>query len=481
MFSNWEPMGEDRQAAVAGWEALGSQVMASAARIAAATCSMLGALAAFDAAAGWDRADYRSPADWMCWHLGMDRRCAREHLVVARRLGSLALIRECFSRGELSFSQVAALVSVATPQTQARLVELARGCTGSQLAGVMASYRRALAAQVLAEANDAHARRQARWWFDEDGMFCMAARLGAEEGKVIQAALEAAVASLKETAVAGPEAGAGPVANGSLAPERVPGVVAQDWGARRADALVAIAESSLAAGLGARPGADRRQVVLHVSADALSGSGSGVDEGEHCEIEQGPAVPVESARRIACDAALVTLVEDAQGNPLSLGRKTRAISPALRRALVARDNGCTFPGCAEQRFVEAHHITHWAAGGETSLNNLSTLCWFHHRLVHEGGYRVQRQDAGVVFIRPNGAVVPTTRVVPGPFDGTLEVEVDPGATFTRWDGSRADHNEIINIYAQWDSRLFNKPRAKPPDPEPEPPPGEVPPREPPRA
>src|SRR5690606_40837305 len=105
-----------------------------------------------------------------------------------------------------------------------------------------------------------------------------------------------------------------------------------------------------------------------------------------------------------CDAALVGLIEDKSGEPLALGRKTRAVSASLRRALRARDGGCRFPGCGRTRFVHFHHIVHWANGGETKLSNLLTLCSFHHHLVHEGGFSAERAENGdLAFFAPDGS------------------------------------------------------------------------------
>ncbi len=99
-----------------------------------------------------------------------------------------------------------------------------------------------------------------------------------------------------------------------------------------------------------------------------------------------------------------------------MGRKTRSVPPALRRALRARDGGCRFPGCGNHRFTDAHHIEHWADGGETSLTNLIQLCRRHHRLLHEGGFLLELEaDASPVFRRPDGhriAAVPVLRAVP---------------------------------------------------------------------
>lgn len=94
------------------------------------------------------------------------------------------------------------------------------------------------------------------------------------------------------------------------------------------------------------------------------------------------------------------------GRPLTVGRKTRTVPPALRRALRSRDRCCRFPGCTQSRFVDAHHIHHWAHGGETKLANLVLLCRHHHRLLHEGGFAVERTPAGGLrFRRPDGRAI----------------------------------------------------------------------------
>jgi len=87
---------------------------------------------------------------------------------------------------------------------------------------------------------------------------------------------------------------------------------------------------------------------------------------------------------------------------LNVGRRTRSISPALRRALEVRDGGCRFPGCGS-RYCDAHHVRHWADGGETSLTNCLLLCRYHHRLVHEEGWTVEWWGPGrPAFRSPRG-------------------------------------------------------------------------------
>ncbi len=167
---------------------------------------------------------------------------------------------------------------------------------------------------------------------------------------------------------------------------------------KRADALAVIFESFLAHGAEAMSGGERHQVVVHVSAETLKAGG-----GDRCEIEDGPAIAAETARRLACDASVVAIVENEKGEPLSVGRKTRSIPPAIQRALNSRDQGCRFPGCTHKKYTDAHHIKHWAKGGETKMSNLVTLCRFHHRKVHEGQVIVQVLDDGAIrFVQPDG-------------------------------------------------------------------------------
>ena len=147
--------------------------------------------------------------------------------------------------------------------------------------------------------------------------------------------------------------------------------------------------------------AERYQVLLHVDADTLS---EDTEPGES-ELEDGTRVSSETSRRVACDSGVVRIAHapsGTRGEVVGAGRRTRTVSPSLRRALEARDRGCRFPGCG-LRFTDAHHVKHWANGGETTLRNLVLLCRKHHRAVHEGGVSVWLDTEGqVVFFTPRG-------------------------------------------------------------------------------
>ena len=168
-------------------------------------------------------------------------------------------------------------------------------------------------------------------------------------------------------------------------------------GACRADALAEMAHS----------GSPRTQVVVHVDEAALVCTATDANEraGETCGLEDGPAIPSESARRLACDGLLV-VARHAEDGAVDYGRTRRVVPAPLRTVLERRDRHCPFPGCDRRHDRHAHHVRHWSHGGETSAENLVLLCRFHHRLVHEGGFTVRRVRTGFEFRRPDGRPVP---------------------------------------------------------------------------
>ena len=237
----------------------------------------------------------------------------------------------------------------------------------------------------------------------------------------------------------------------------------QSYSARRADALVLMAESLLSNGAGSRPGGERNNIVVHVDAEVLADP----DAAGRSELENGPGLAGESARRLACDGSIVRLVENGAGMPLDIGRKTRSIPPAIQRALRARDRGCRFPGCTARHFVEGHHVEHWAQGGETSLRNLVQLCHFHHRLVHEGEYGVRVSGhQQFTFTRPDGRVI---EAVPKNSaesfrDADIEtlnrehgLDIDAGTCVFPGSGARMDHALAVEGLLQCDGALHLDP------------------------
>ncbi|MBJ7332677.1 MAG: DUF222 domain-containing protein, partial [Solirubrobacteraceae bacterium] len=364
-------------------EALGDQIAELAADIEAAMCRWLGLVAEFDRREGWALEGCSSCAAWVSWRCAVGPQAAREHVRVARRLTDLPLVREAFSRGELSYSKVRALTRVEDVEREDELVKLARNATAAQLERIVRSYRSA--AQVETDAARVLEERFLSMEWDEDGALRVRGRLPADQRALLMKAIEIAAEQLyaAETSAETPTPAA----------------------ARRADALAVVADHALAEHEHGRSGGDRTQIVVHIDADTLAETDCSNDHATgRRELDSGPAIPRATARRLACDASTVQITER-DGQPLAVGRKTRSIPPALRRALRTRDAGCRFPGCTHHRFVDAHHIQHWADGGRTDLNNLVHLCTHHHRLLHEGGFTVRTTASGFEFRRPDGQLL----------------------------------------------------------------------------
>lgn len=383
-------------------EEIGDQIATLAAHIHAATHRFLTLIARFDRLQGWVAGGHRTCAHWLAYRTGLDLGTAREHVRVARALEDLPRTGAAMARGALSFSQVRALSRVAEPSNEEDLLELAEGCTTAQLERLVRAWKKGSREDEAAWERERHLSRTFSVFPDDDGMYAVRGRLDPEVGALLMRALEAAGDALFR--------------RDPTPMERLDSY--REAARRRADAIGLLAERALAAGFragedgdaGGAPisgtRAERYQVVLHVEAATLSADGGP----GRSELEDGTRVSAETSRRLSCDASVVRIEHDSGGSPvepgriLNVGRRTRTIPAALRRALDARDRGCRFPGC-HSRFTDGHHIVHWADGGETSLANSVLLCEFHHRLVHEGGWAVAWNRRGETAFRdPRGTL-----------------------------------------------------------------------------
>jgi hypothetical protein len=260
-------------------------------------------------------------------------------------------------------------------------------------------------------------RRSLTFWRDEGrGTLRITVEVPIEEGELIVRALDCAVAGGEVTT--------------DIDPDAVAELKGTTWRAQQADALVAVVKSYLDGGSGGEGGAtaDHYQVVVHADAKSLTG---GVGRSD---------LPIATVQRLLCDCDLVTVTEDAKGKPLDVGRKRRTVSTPLKRALHARDRHCTFPGCHRKRYLDAHHLEHWLHGGETKPDNLTLLCTYHHRLLHEGGFRIVKAEGGTLrFVRADGRTIPRNGyrledfvdddvggLVDGELNGWADGEVDAG-------------------------------------------------------
>jgi hypothetical protein len=454
-------------------ERLEAQICELAGHLTAATCRFLILLADFDARRGWASWDMNSCASWLSWKCQMSSGAAREHVRVARALRDLPVIRAEFAAARLSYAKVRALTRIATPGNEKGLAEMAGPMTGNQLERFARAHRQVTAADDAG----ARIRRRLTWRFEDDGSLAGTFRLPPLAGAVLLKALRAAAGDLEhphgvedgDSAVSAetPAAGERQAANGGEQPTVTSSSLA--------DALLVIAEAFLAGQVAAADNPDVYQVIVHVGTDVLAqGDPVGGTDGQlgetpagvsaetpadsrpvpghladpaRCHVEDGPAIGVSTAQMLACTATLSWMRHDHDGTLLDVGRRRRRPTAALRRAARERDHcRCRFPGC-ESRRVDLHHIQHWINGGRTSLNNLISLCPYHHRLVHERGHLIASAAGGAfAFYHPDGAVIPSSPALPdtdGPIDQCHDADITPDTIIPAWYGERLDLDYAI--------------------------------------
>ena len=420
-------------------EDLSREIADLAAHMDAATHRLLTCIRQFDEAGGWYEQGAASCAHWLAWRIGLDSATAREKVRVARALGKLPAIDEALRVGKLSYAKARALTRVATPETEAKLLEVAVVATGAQLERLCRGYRRALAPDEALAPEERSVRRRDL----PGGMVKLEIVLAPDEADLVLRALDRAREVVHEETDASAETQERASQQQDVSAETsAPG---STWPSR-ADGMVALAENFLAGNAATGNGGERFQVMVHVDQDPLAPDGT-----LSASLDNGTRVSAETFRRIACDCGVVAIAGD--GAELNIGRRARSIPPAIRRALALRDGGCRFPGCTHTRFLHGHHIQHWLHGGETSVSNLALLCTFHHHLVHEGGWTVARgEDGELAFTAPDGRALagePPRQMVNDVLESLHEWATDRGldlgadSNLPLWDGTRPDYDWAV--------------------------------------
>jgi hypothetical protein len=344
-------------------------------RINAATYELLVLIREFDERAGWLKWGLDSCAKWLAWRCDLSMTTALEKVRVAHALKVLPETSRAFSEGELSYSKVRALTRVADTTNEQALLEFALRSTAVNVAERCHELRCG-----DASSNDTAARANANRSLSvrrnhERNTMTITVELPLDTGELVEKALDKA---RDDECLDAPD------------------LVDTSWSTRQADAFVNLVNDYLSAGHDGGTTNNNYLVTVHVDQSALAGK------------RGRSALPIESVKRLCCDSHAVVITENDQGEPLSIGRKTRIVPKAIERALHARDNSfCRFPGCPNRRYLHSHHVEHWSNGGETSLENLMLLCTIHHTLVHEGGFRIERDFQNRwYFVRPDGIAVP---------------------------------------------------------------------------
>jgi len=326
-----------------------------------------------------------SAAAWLAHRHGIPQGIVAGRVQVARALVEMPRAAEALREGEISDSAVEALVRArdAAPEAFAQeeevLVDSAKTLSYRDLRVALDRWRDGVnAAHAARDEQERHARRRFTAVVGLGGIVRTNGELDPENGQYVITALRAKVDAWLR---------------GRTEDTRLP---AQ----RRADALGEICREWL--DLAERPsiGGERPHVVVTMNVEALRARAGG-----RASLEDVGTITAESARRLACDASITRVITDARSEPLELGRKTKVVPAALHRAVAVRDGGCRFPGCERPPgWTDAHHVRHWADGGETGLSNLVLLCRPHHRVIHRG-FGVAMIDGRPEFRRPDGTLL----------------------------------------------------------------------------
>lgn len=422
-------------------EVLESEIRGLSARVAAAMCRFLLAVAEYDRRGSWERWECHDMAGWLSWKCGVSPITAREHVRVGRALADLPLLRERFAVGALSYSQVRAISRVATAATEETLVDLAQVSTAAQLERITRAYRRCGEAAAEEESSQDQSR-YIRYSYDEDGCLVGSFRLPAEPGALLAGAIEA-------------------MSDRSAIEEADADGARDPYSAVRADVLVDLVTAGHAALTSGETGDDdRRYLITVITEPAVLSGETDSDEPRLCHVADGPALADQTLRRIACDASIVEIVEGSDGSVLDVGRRTRTINRRMRRALRRRDGRCQFPGC-ERTGGHAHHLQHWIDGGPTRLDNLVSLCSRHHHRLHEGGYTIRTRPAGgFEFVHPNGWEIPDVWPTAEPTCSTLAWS-EPLPYQDGWDGTRLDLGTVVEGLRCRDQRAADSAESSP--------------------
>jgi hypothetical protein len=341
----------------------------------------------------FERDGHLSAASWLASRFKVSWGTAREQVRIARGLEGMPVTREALESGDISLSGVKVLVGTreADPEAFSRseetLVEAARIHSMNDLGRVAAYWRQAVEREHAARGEETlREQRSLHASVSLLGMVRVDGNLDPETGESLLTALGAVMDA--EARSGDPD-------------DRTP---AQ----RRADALGEVCRQWLDGSDRPTVAGERPHVTVTVGAEALRGT-DGLSRGTFptSELDHvGPVAP-ESARRLACDASVMRVVMAGRSEPLDIGRRTPVVPPAMRRAVIVRDRHCRFPGCDRPHaWCDAHHVAHWADGGDTAVRNLVLLCRRHHRTVHDrGGFRLELQDDRPVFRRADGSVL----------------------------------------------------------------------------
>ena len=321
-----------------------------------------------------------SAASWLRHRCNLSYNAAAGLVRMARRLPELPRALAAFLAGEISSNHLSLMTSTVdqvglepVQEQEEVLVEAARQLDPRMFRQVTVHLQHCVDPDgALKDANRDHERREVTLSETMDGLFVLNGTFDPEGGALLRTAL---------AAVEG---------------KPVPGDT-RTARERRADAMLDLARHRLDVGDLPTSGCQRPHLTVTADVEVLAGQAPGAGL-----LNWEQLVPAETARRLACDCSVTPIVVGADGEPLSVGRARRTIPAPMRRAIMQRDKHCRFPGCDRPvAWTDGHHLQHWIDGGPTAYWNVWLLCRRCHRLVHEGGWRLERTpDDNLIAIPP---------------------------------------------------------------------------------
>lgn len=361
-------------------------------------------LAAFDRSAAWQIDAAYNPANWLAAQTGTARKVAGSRVQLANRLQQMPHTRAALAEGSITESHARVLARcVANPRVcdtffdqEVELVADAMECTADQLAHRVDAWIELWDMDGPEPRDPEHdtlsgSRVGERVRLNGD--------FGLETGLPLLAALEERADQLfhrdKKVTEINPDDG---LAN------RTPGM-------RRAEALVELVE----AGAASEDNPDRREALFLIQIDEDTYRYGGRHAHSLCELTDGSMLPIDVMRRMRCGSRYQSIVLDAAGEVLHLGREERYANRHIRRALAARDRGCAVPGCDRPpAHCDAHHVVFWDHLGGTDIDTMVFVCRHHHNAIHLGALTVVMVDGMPLFYDRNGNELTEGRRRPPP-------------------------------------------------------------------
>jgi len=313
----------------------------------------------------WEEEGFNTAADWLRFKCHMNSHAAWSALKVGRQLAKLPESLEALRAGEIGFAHLATLANTSDTVKgfeESELLAMAKEHSPGKFHYQVMHYRHARERRAYErEQEDLFQARSVSLSTAEDGCLLINGVLDPAGGAAVRGALESLATICGE--------------HDDRTREQ-----------RLADALYERVSGNTPVHL---------QVTTTVETlQAAVGAAGG-------EMEFCLPLASETVRRLACDSSVMRVLFDAESLPIDVGRSRRLVDGGLRKALMVRDKSCQWPGCERPAsWCDGHHLVHWADGGETNLENTVLLCKRHHRLVHEGGWKLIKAEGKIVSIAP---------------------------------------------------------------------------------